>query len=469
MKLRVQPPLHLTYCLNVHPGEQWADNLAAIQTHTLAIRNRIAPGKPFGLGLRLSRLAAETLQQPDTLAGFRNFMRNEGLYAFTINGFPYGAFHGKPVKTTVYHPDWSTRERLDYTLILADILAQLLPDGVDGSISTVPLGYGLGFPRHEIRASRLETFFPVHLAECAAGLHAIRAKTGREIHLGLEPEPDCLLENTDDVIRFFEGPLLEQGLPHLASRLSCTRQEAEAILRRHIGICFDTCHLAIQFEDLADSLSRLTDHGIRISKIQLSSALEVAPTQVARQRLLEFQDPVYLHQVKGIKTFPPELVPHHLSAEAHEPHHPQTVREAAAPPNSLRNGESPEGRDGGLAVRRVFERASALTSFPDLPVALASPLAPDALAQLWRIHFHLPLYFSGDGVLHSTSKAMDSRFWQKLATSPVSHLEIETYTFTVLPQALQAGGIESSIAREYDWVINLEGIPRHGSELLPDS
>ena len=405
MKLRDQPPLHLTYCLNVHPGEEWTDNLAAIQTHTLAIRNRIAPGKPFGLGLRLSRLAAETLKQPGTLAGFRNFMRNEGLYAFTINGFPYGAFHGKPVKTAVYQPDWSTRERLDYTLLLADILAQLLPEGVDGSISTVPLGYGLGFPRHGTQDTGHGTLFPVQLAECAAGLHAIRAKTGRVIHLGLEPEPDCLLENTDDVIRFFEGPLLEQGLPHLASRLSCTRQGAEAILRRHIGICFDTCHLAIQFEDLADSLSRLTDHGLRISKIQLSSSLEVAPTSTARQRLLDFADPIYLHQVKGINILP-------------TPHSPLPA------------------------------------SFPDLPTALDTPLSPTAESELWRIHFHLPLYFEGDGVLHSTSKAMDSRFWQKLATSPVSHLEIETYTFNVLPEALQAGGIESSIAREYDWVIN---------------
>jgi hypothetical protein len=114
-------------------------------------------------------------------------------------------------------------------------------------------------------------------------------------------------------------------------------------------------------------------------------------------------------------------------------------------------------------------RSAFPTSFPDLPVALASPLSHEAADQLWRIHFHLPLYFEGDGILASTAKTMDTRFWQKLATSPVSHLEIETYTFTVLPQALQAGGIESSIAREYDWVINLEGIPRHGSELLPDS
>lgn len=399
MKLRDQPPLHLTYCLNVHPGEQWADNLAAIKAHTLAIRDRVAPGKPFGLGLRLSRLAAEALQQPDALAEFREFMGRESLYAFTVNGFPYGTFHGKPVKTAVYQPDWSTRERLDYTLLLADILSKLLPEDIDGSISTLPLGYA--FPS----ALRPPPSAILHLAECAAGLHAIRAKTGREIHLGLEPEPDCLLETTDDMIRFFEGPLLEQGLPHLASRLSCTQQKAEAILRRHIGICFDTCHLAIQFEDLADSLTRLIDHGIRISKIQLSSALEVAPTETARQRLLDFVDPIYLHQVKWINTLP-------------------------AP------------------------RSPLPASFPDLPLALASPLSPDALAQLWRIHFHLPLYFKGDGILNSTSKAMDTRFWQKLKAAPISHLEIETYTFNVLPKTLQAGGIESSITREYDWVIN---------------
>jgi hypothetical protein len=423
MKLRDQPPLHLTYCLNVHPGEEWTENLAAIKTHTLAIRNRIAPATPFGLGLRLSRKAAETLHQAGPLADFRNFMSHEGLYAFTINGFPYGTFHGTPVKTTVYHPDWSTRERLDYTLLLADILSKLLPDGVDGSISTVPLGYGLGFPRHGTQDTGHGTLFPVHLAEGAAGLHAIRAKTGREIHLGLEPEPDCLLETTDDMIRFFEGPLLEQGIPHLVSRLSCTRKDAETILRRHIGICFDTCHLALQFETLADSLTRLIDKGIRISKIQLSSALEVAPTQAARQRLLEFQDPVYLHQVKGIKTYPPELVTHH---------------------------------------------SSPLTSFPDLPVALASPLSPDALAQLWRIHFHLPLYFEGDGIVNSTAETLDARFWKTVSTAPVSHLEIETYTFHCLPTALQAGGIESSIAREYDWVRGATaGVPPSGGPERP--
>jgi hypothetical protein len=407
VKLRDQPPLHLTYCLNVHPGEQWPDNLASIRNHTLAIRNRLAPGKPFGLGMRLAHQAASDLQDQANLTEFREFMTREGLYAFTINGFPYGAFHGQAVKTAVYHPDWSTCERLDYTLTLSGILAQLLPEGTDGSISTLPLGYrGVSTVDSSSGSSHADDRLAAsvtNLAECTIGLHSLHNKTGKLIHLGLEPEPDCLLETTDDMIRFFEGPLLGKAIPHLVSRIACTRQEAESILRRHIGICFDTCHLAIQFENLADSLARLTDRGIRISKVQLSSALEVAPTAAARQRLIEFVDPVYLHQVK-------------------------------------------EANSSG-------QHSSRLTAFPDLPVSLATPLSKTAESELWRIHFHLPLYFEGDGILHSTAKAMDKRFWELLATAQVAHLEIETYTFHVLPPALQAGGIESSIAKEYEWVL----------------
>jgi len=406
-------PLHLTYCLNVHPGLEWADNLEAIRTHTLAIRDRVAPGKPFGLGLRLSRRAAETLSQSDTLAEFKAFMATNNLYAFTINGFPYGAFHGKPVKTDVYRPDWSTLERLEYTLLLAKILSRLLPAGTDGSISTVPLGYKnvLDFNvGGTVPGGDRLTAMIGNLVECAAELHAIRSSTGTEIHLGLEPEPDCLLETTDEVLRFFEDSLIPFGVPALATRLACGKPEAEAILRRHIGICFDTCHLAIQFEPLADSLTRLTRHGIRISKVQLSAALEVAPTRAARDRLSDFCDPVYLHQVKSF---------------------------CIATPNAPRPG----GAGGGC----IF-------SYADLDQALASPITSSADTDLWRIHFHVPLYFERDGVLHSTSKAMDAPFWRRLATAPVSHLEIETYTFHVLPTALQAGGIETSIAKEYAWV-----------------
>jgi len=385
-------PRHLTYCLNVHPGETWNENLAAIKTHTLTIRDRVAHGQPFGLGLRLSHQATATLIQPEKLDGFKQFLHDQNLYAFTINGFPYGSFHTKPVKTAVYQPDWANRERLDYTTTLAHILAELLPEGIDGSISTVPLGYK--FTSGSRVAESPSSKMMLHLAECAVSLHETQMKTGREVHLGLEPEPDCLLETTMEVIQFFENQLIPQAIPHLASRLSCARPEAEAILRRHIGICFDTCHLALQFENLAASLNRLVQHGIRVSKVQLSAALEVTPTAEARARLNDFRDPVYLHQVK---TLP-------------------------------------------------------LNRYADLDEALASPATPNQPTSLWRIHFHVPLYFEGMAPLHSTTHVMDARFWHHLATLPNCHLEIETYTFHVLPPALQAGGVGASTIKEFEWV-----------------
>jgi len=399
MKLRDQPPLHLTYCLNVHPGETWEDNFTAIRDHAMAVKLRVTPDAPFGLGLRLGRKAAETLRHPAVLARLRDFMNAQDLYAFTVNGFPYGNFHAGAVKTEVYRPDWGTRDRLEYTLMLAEILAGVIPEGMDGSISTVPLGYKATPGALATRA------MSVLLAECAAGLHRIRTTTGREIHLGLEPEPDCLLETTDEVIRYFEGPLTELAIPHLADRLACPKPEAESILRRHIGICVDTCHLAIQFETPADSLTRLARHGIRVSKIQLSSALEATPTVTARKRLADFSDPVYLHQVK-----------------------------------ELDFGDGPA-------------TASTLTGHRDLDDALATPATAADATKLWRIHFHVPLYFTGDGILHSTAKTMDTRFWNQITAGGVTHLEMETYTFPVLPPALRAEGIDASVVREYDWVL----------------
>lgn len=396
MKLRETPPTHLTYCLNVHPGETWQENLRAIQTHTLAIRNRVAPDQAFGLGLRLSHQAALSLSNPETLANARAFLREHDLYAFTINGFPYGTFHGAPVKTEVYRPDWTTRERLDYTITLAGILARLLPPETEGSISTVPLAYaGCG-----TRANPDWELLSRHLAEWAYSAYLLYQATGKRIHLGLEPEPDCLLETTRDVIRFFEGPLMTVARPHLAGRLNQSQQVAEAVLRSHVGVCVDTCHLAIQYENLAESLTSLAHAGIRISKVQLSAALATAPGPEARSRLREFVDPVYLHQVKGRKG------------------------QAAGDTASLR-------------------------AYPDLTEALAGGGDDEE----WRIHFHVPLYFEGDHILASTATSLDAGFWSVMRRGLAAHWEIETYTFNVLPPALRAGGAESSIAGEYAWVL----------------
>jgi sugar phosphate isomerase/epimerase len=403
MLVQSTPPLHLTYCLNIHPGESWAENFEAIRAHSLRVRDRMANGKPFGLGLRLSAAAAGELGEPGALKEFREFLRRENLYVFTINGFPYGRFHGTAVKEDVYRPDWQDARRRDYTIRLADILAALLPDGVSGSISTVPGSY-----KAWITSPGQVEAMACMLADVAAHLAGIRSRTGRDICLALEPEPDCYIETTAEAVAFFGGPLLEHG----------RRRLSEDCLRRHVGLCLDTAHAAVEFEDLSASLRQLREAGVRVAKVQLSAALRLAPTPEALRRLEEFRDAVYLHQVKArgsdgaIRSY--RDLPEAMSAQSE-------------------TGDSPH-----------FPKRKKGT-VPAAPV----PAAPSEL----RVHFHVPLYCEPAAPLASTAGLMTEEFWRLLREGATSHAEIETYTFGVLPGALRAKDVTESICREYEWVL----------------
>ena len=397
-----QPPLHLTYCLNIHRGETWAENFTAIREKAMAVRDKVKQGErqrgheerqrtqdgPFGLGLRLSAQAARELQAPDALREARKFFEANGLYAFTINGFPYGQFHAGRVKENVYQPDWRTAERRDYTLTLAHILANLLPEGVDGSISTVPCSFKAWIETPEDVDAMVG-----HLVDCAKVLHKIHEHSGKEIHLGLEPEPSCYLETTEETVRCFNGTLFSAGREACWGKaLGCGAEEAEKILRRHVGVCFDTCHVAIQFEDLAESLRRYEAAGIRISKIQVSAALRGPCNAASLEALAPFAEPVYFHQVKG------------------------------------------RDHSGGIA------------SWDDLPEAMHD-LSSCADIEELRVHFHVLLFVEEYGVLSSTAGALTPAFFAQLRAGRTSHLEIETYTFDVLPEGMRAGDVSESIAQ----------------------
>jgi len=131
---------HLTYCSNIHPGESWPEVRAALGATLPAVRARLQVEGPLGIGLRLSAAAAEELERAESLEEFRDFLRRGNYYVFTINGFPYGAFHGTRVKERVYLPDWRDPARIHYSDRLARILAALMDGGPDvtGTISTVP-------------------------------------------------------------------------------------------------------------------------------------------------------------------------------------------------------------------------------------------------------------------------------------------------------------------------------------------
>ena len=381
---------HLTYCTNIHPGETWPEVLAQLKRHVPAIRAEAAPHRPFGLGLRLGAPAAEMLRQPQPLEELRSFLAAEDGYVFTINGFPYGSFHGRPVKTAVYAPDWSTPERLSYTNGLAQTLANLLPDNMHGSISTVPATFS-GWVEGRMPAIR------ENYVRHAAHLVQLRERTGKDIALALEPEPKCFLETLEDTARYFEEELFgEKSISQLAELTGLTRGAAADALRHHIGICYDVCHAAVEFELARERLELLRNKGISIPKLQLSSALKVARvTDETAAQLRPFDEPVYLHQVVA------------------------------------RNGSG-------------FKR------YLDLPDALADIDAN--IGSEWRIHFHVPIFLAEMQHFSTTQDFLRQILALHLEKPITDHLEVETYTWDVLPERYRGTPVAQAIARELNWV-----------------
>src|SRR5687767_254794 len=232
-------PGHLTYCTNIHPGETWPDVAASLGRHLPEVKRRVAPDRAFGVGLRLAASAAETLREPAALEELKTLLASNGCYVFTINGFPYGPFHGRPVKEQVYQPDWRHEARVVYSAQLADLLALLMPDdpGLTGSVSTVP-----GTFKPLAAAPGAVEEIARNLVRHAAHLVAIRERTGRTIALALEPEPCCFLETIDETVRFFEEHLFgAAAVRELGELTGLAPGAAEAALRRHLGVCYDVC------------------------------------------------------------------------------------------------------------------------------------------------------------------------------------------------------------------------------------
>ena len=270
--------VHATYCLNIHPGESWEENLAAIREQVPQVRACLGHEGEFGLGMRLSAQAASELAIPGRLREFASFLADQGLYVFTVNAFPYGTFHGTRIKEDVYAPDWTSVERVGYTLHVARILATLLPEGVTGTISTVPGTY-----RSWTRPETLGDI--VHnLSRTVAELATLETETGRRIQLALEPEPDCLWDTATDCARLFN-----QDIPRLA-------EIPESRVQRHLGICLDTCHQAVIFDSPTASLRCLLDAGVPVAKIQVSAAPIFPCSKLGLAQAASFVDECYLHQ-----------------------------------------------------------------------------------------------------------------------------------------------------------------------------
>jgi sugar phosphate isomerase/epimerase len=380
----------LSYCTNVHPGRSVAEVLDGLDRYTVAVQQRV--GHPIAAGLWLAQpVVNELLQRSGGPQWFAEQLQRRGLLCYTLNAFPFGDFHSTRVKENVYQPDWSTIERLEYTKSCATVLAALLPPNGEGSISTLPLGF-----KASVRLAGFVELCSERLLECARFLDALHRETGKLVRVAIEPEPLCLLETTAEAIRFF------RRLFDAADRAGIGE-----MARHHLGVCYDICHQAVEFEEPAECVAALQAAGVRINKVHISCALQLdapATNSIGRAALKKFVEPRYLHQV---------------------------IARAA---------------DGQLHRRVDLDQ-----------VFIDAPPAEFLNAQAWRIHFHVPISAKNMGELGSTQFALKPALAAIAALDYAPHLEVETYTWNVLPgvRADLVGGLSEELVEAHRMVSNL--------------
>lgn len=360
----------LSYCTNVHPAEDFDGVVRQLREYAGPIRRR-AGLETLGVGLWLpAGLARQLAGNAEDRAALRNVLDAEGLQLHTINAFPYGGFHNEVVKLDVYKPTWAERERLEYTLDCAEVLAALLPDATAGSISTLPLAWRESWTRDDDDAATAA------FAELSSRLWDLRERTGKTVRVAVEPEPGCVLDTVADVVGWL-APRIQRGVDP-----------------EFVGLCVDTCHLAVSFADPAGAVRQIDAAGLRIVKVQASAALHVTDPSdpAARDALAGFVEPRYLHQVR-------------------------------------------ESQPAGIVPADDLDEA-----LRDLPGENA-----------WRVHFHIPLHHVPAAPLETTVDVLRQTVAEvdRLPYGPEVHLDIETYTWSVLPGA--SVGITDGIAAEIAW------------------
>src|SRR5437870_2556700 len=385
---------HLTYSTLVHPGDNWDEIWNSLTTYVPQVKERISPNQPFGVSLRLAAESAKTLvNNPKERDKLKKFLGDNDMYLYTVNAFPYGPFKGRRVKEQVYEPDWRSEQRMQYTMNVAEILGDVAPEGSSPSIQSAPLGFKPRVSSADVIANYTE-----HVLRVAARLVDIHQRTGRMVGLALEPEPFCFLETTDEAVAYFTNHLYSGvAAARLAKLAGIPISEAHIALRRHLGVVFDICHQAVAYENIPESLQKLVDAGIPIFKLQEAAALYIPQVNDRTVDVLRrYDDTIYLtHTV--------------------------------------------EKKDGRF------------TKFLNLEDAFAAWKANPGPRE-WRTHIHVPVFLDDLGAFRTTRFAIEDALKFHKANPVSRQLEIETYTWDVLPDSLKTGDIVDYVCRELEWV-----------------
>jgi hypothetical protein len=385
---------HLTYSTLVHPGDTWDDMWSSLTTYVPKVKARVCPNAPFGVSLRLSNASATTLvgskAERDKLKGF---LADNDMYLYTVNAFPYGPFKNTIVKEQVYEPDWRSEERTQYTINVAEVLADVVPAAISPSIQSAPLGF-----KPRVTDKAVVDSYTEHVLRVAAHLIKLEQRTGRTVTLALEPEPFCFLETTDETVDYFTNHLYSgKSAERLARLAGIPIAEAHIAQRKYIGTVFDICHQAVEYENISKSLQKLVDAGIPIFKLQEAAAMRVPNvTQKIVDTLKRYAKTIYLTQ---------------------------TV----------------EKKDGKL--NRFLNLEDAFRAWES-----------DPGPREWRTHFHVPVFLDDLGEFGTTRFAIEDALKFHKSKPLSRQLEIETYTWDVLPDHLKTGDIVDYVCRELEWV-----------------
>lgn len=387
---------HLGYSTLVHLGDTWAEMNASLREFVPQVKKRISPNDSFAVSLRISASSAKTLtESPAERAALTEFLAKEDLYVYTVNAFPYGPFKGELVMERVYEPDWTTDDRVNYTNSIADILAEISPADVNPSIQTAPLAF-----KPNVAGEAYIAKFTRNVFRVVAHLLDLEERTGRRVKLAIEPEPACYLETTDETVDWFTDRVYSRaGISELAEVANIPLSEAEGAVRRYLGIVFDIGHQSVGFENITDSLNKIVGAGIPIFKLQEASSLWVEElTHDKIEALRRFTDTIYLSQT------------------------------------SLK-------QDG--TITKFLNLGEALDAYESNPIASEM-----------RTHFHVPVFLEELGPFRTTRFGVQEALAMHRATPLSDHLEIETYTWDVLPPELKTGDIIEYVSRELEFVRN---------------
>lgn len=385
---------HLTYSTLVHPGDTWVEIKHSLQNFVPEVKVRFSPDKPFGVSLRLSNSSVQTLmREPAERIWLKDFLNENNLYLFTVNAFPYGPFKNVVVKENVYEPDWTTEERTQYTINIARILAEVTRDVDEPTIQTAPLAF-----RPKVIDESYEAKFNENIYKVIAYLMNLEKTTGRRIKLAVEPEPFCFLETIPETVEWFQNKIYTIDAAVRISEFSGEPiSEVFSAVRRYLGVVLDICHQSVQFEDIEADIKLLSHSGIPIFKLQEAAALRVDNvTPEIIMELKKYTGTIYLSQT-----------------------------------TELRNG----------IITRYLNLEDAISAWEI-----------DPGPREWRTHFHVPVFLENLGPFKTTRSGIDDALRVHAKTPLSTHLEIETYTWDVLPSHLKTGNITDYLVRELEYV-----------------